>query len=427
MSKHYTLICQVCRKEFTDNGYRLGCDENHEPGLLLTNYTLKQFEVQRDREDIYRYQQWLPIQRTLEGTRKAVVYQSKSLSRMTRLSSLWIAFSGYWPAKSAMGGTTTFKDLEAPTVLSRIPLTHKEVLVVASAGNTAAAFAFACSQCCLPCVIILPESGIERMQFRDSLHPCVKIVVLTGFVDYYDAIMLANRVASHAGFILEGGVHNVARRDGLGTILCSAVEMMGRLPDYYFQAIGSGAGGIAVHDTAKKLLCDGRFGQQYPRLMLSQNSPFTPIYHSWKAQQRSLIEVDQNDGKKQIRQIAAQVLSNQRPPYSVRGGVFDALQESQGDMLVATNHEVSHAMALFREAEGIDIDPAAGVAFATLLKQAAAGSIEPDAHVLLNITGGGWIQRSHDYQLVPAQPTLEIKEHELSLQHTVERIVQVAE
>jgi cysteate synthase len=108
------------------------------------------------------------------------------------------------------------------------------------------------SQNNISCLIIIPTSGLNRMQFIEPLAPCVKIVTLTGFTDYYDAIVLASRVAQHSNFILEGGVKNVGRRDGLGTTLLSAVETIGQLPDYYFQAVGSGE--VCFHTTK----CDRR-------------------------------------------------------------------------------------------------------------------------------------------------------------------------
>jgi hypothetical protein len=168
-------------------------------------------------------------------------------------------------------------------------------------------------------------------------------VSLGGFTDDFDAITLANRVAALDGFFAEGGVRNVARVDGLGTTMLSAVEAIGRLPHYYLQAIGSGAGGIGVYETARRVVADGRFGERLPRLLLSQNMPFVPMYLSWKAGRRALVEIDAGDGKKQIQQIAAHVLSNRRPPYAVRGGVYDILTETRGDMLAADNLEVLHA------------------------------------------------------------------------------------
>jgi cysteate synthase len=144
---------------------------------------------------------------------------------------------------------------------------------------------------------------------------------------------------------------------------------------------------------------------------------------SWKARRRELVEIDDDDGKKQIQQISAQVLSNRRPAYSVRGGIFDALTETHGDMLTADNLEALHAKRLFEESEGIDIDPAGAVAFATLLKAARYDGIEREALVLLNVTGGGRHRRQLEKELVAAQPALELDEKEVLLDETLERIV----
>lgn len=422
MSRVYDLRCVFCNKSFVDDGIRLECDADHEASLLVTEYTATQFTIHTHETGIFRYQEWLPVERSLPGTERTITYQSERLNRLLGLPHLWIAFNGYWPEKHAWLHTTTFKELEASAVLARLPGNNTGVLTIASAGNTAASFASLCSLLEVPCLILLPWSGLARLQFIEPLNPCVKIVVLTGFVDYYDAIQLADRVAKHDSFVLEGGVKNVARRDGLGTVLLSAIEAIGQLPHYYFQAIGSGAGGIAVHGMARKLIQDGRFGRVFPRLMLSQNAPFAPIYHSWKAGQRAMIALDRAEGKRQLQQISAHVLSNQRPAYSISGGVFDVLRESRGAMLVADNVEVAQALALFEEAEGIDIDPAAGVALATLRKEVASGNVERDALILLNVTGGGWKRRNLGHHISAPQPALQISEKELALDQTIERI-----
>lgn len=47
------------------------------------------------------------------------------------------------------------------------------------------------------------------------------------------------------------------------------------------------------------------------------------------------------------------------------------------------------ARKLFKELEGVDIYSAAGVATASLINAVAAGKVERDATIMLNITGGG--------------------------------------
>ncbi|MBV8883556.1 MAG: cysteate synthase [Chroococcidiopsidaceae cyanobacterium CP_BM_RX_35] len=407
--------------KFDDDGFILDCPARHaETALLLTEYSALMFEPDNSGHGISRYHHWLPIRHRLHSAGRTVTYQSQKLSQRLGLPNLWIAFNGYCPERGAMLATGSFKELEAYAVLSRLGAQHNGTLVVASAGNTAAAFSSVCSHNKVSCLIVVPESGLHRLKFT-PLDPVVKIVSLVG-ADYDDAIKLAASISQLDGFFQEGGVKNVGRRDGMGTTMLSAVETIGRLPDYYFQAIGSGAGAIAVHEAAKRLIGDGRFGQKLPQLMLSQNFPFIPIYQAWKSQQRQLQSSDREVSKQQVQQIIADVLSNQRPPYSVPGGVFDVLKESQGDMLFADNQETLQAINLFQDTEGVALDPAAGVALATLIKASSYHLIDCEALILLHITGGR-CHNSSNQQLHLIQPSLQIAQHELFTEKTLEKVV----
>ena len=78
--------------------------------------------------------------------------------------------------------------------------------------------------------------------------------------------------------VSEGGARNIARRDGMGTVMLDAALTIGKMPDHYFQAVGSGTGGISVWEAAIRLRADGRFGQKIPKLQLAQNLPFVPMF-----------------------------------------------------------------------------------------------------------------------------------------------------
>jgi cysteate synthase len=410
---HYQLICPECDSVFADDGFLLTCPRPHSPALLATRYASRTLEPEPEAPGIYRYQCWLPGAKRFARASRSVTYQSQKLNSILHLPNLWIAFSGYWPERGAALETATFKELEAYGVLSRIAARSFRALVVASAGNTAAAFARACSENDIPCLIIVPESGMRKMLFANVLRPCIKIICLTGHAAYSDAISLAERISREDGFVSEGGVRNVGRRDGMATAMLNAVESIGKLPDFYFQAIGSGAGAIAAHEAAKRLVLDSRFGFQLPRLMLSQNAPFTPIHDSWKRGRRDLVEIDPGTARTLTEKILATVLSNQRPPYAVAGGVFDVLRESQGEVFAVRNAEVLQAMTLFEKCEGIDIEPAAGVALASLTKAANSGQINSEAVVLLHITGGGARKRAQEKTLLLARPDLQISLNQL--------------
>ncbi|MBN3036265.1 MAG: pyridoxal-phosphate dependent enzyme, partial [Bacteroidales bacterium] len=224
--------------------------------------------------------------------------------------------------------------------------------------------------------------------------------------DYFDAIHLSNLACMTGGFIAEGGARNVARRDGMGTTVLSAATTIGRIPDYYFQAVGSGTGAIAAWEANLRLIGDGRFGSHKMKLIVSQNSPFTPIYDAWKAGSRNMLPLDETHARNLVDQIMAKVLSNRKPPYGITGGLYDALRDTQGDVVTVTNDEAQDAAALFEKMEGIDLHPAAAIAVASLIRYARDGNLKPDETVMLNVTGGGEARFMAEKKLYYLQPSL---------------------
>ncbi len=81
---------------------------------------------------------------------------------------------------------------------------------------------------------------------------------------------------------------NVARRDGIGTLLLDAVTTIGRMPDHYVQAVGGGPGPIGVWGVAERLAADGRFGGVRPRFHLAQNATHHPVHTAWQASRATL-------------------------------------------------------------------------------------------------------------------------------------------
>ena len=220
-------------------------------------------------------------------------------------------------------------------------------------------------------------------------HPDVTLAILTGDADYLDVIELGRQIAAMDGYFAEGGARNVARRDGMGTVLLAAVETLGVLPDHYVQAVGSGTGGIAVWEMSKRLAADGRFGPSTMKLHFVQNAPFDIMTRAWGSRSRDLLPLDVEEAKRRIAAVRAQVLTNRHPPYSISGGVFDSLTDTAGYMYSVSNDEAREAGVLFEESEGCDLHPAAEVALAGLRKAVEMGRIKRQERVLLNVTGGG--------------------------------------
>ncbi|HPE78192.1 MAG TPA: cysteate synthase [Draconibacterium sp.] len=403
---NYTLMSVKTGKCFNDKGWTLDAPDETEPTLIRAVYEKKQLEVHDNSFGIYKFADWLPINRTLTGSSAPVTYKSEGLAKVLGLKNLWITFSGYWPEKGVNMKTCSFKETEAYSVCGRMTPEMDKILVVASAGNTARAFAQVCSDNKIPLLLSVPEDNLSALWFDAPLNDCVKLICSKAGSDYFDAIHLSNIVAGIDGFIAEGGAKNVARRDGMGTTMLSATTTIGQIPEYYFQAIGSGTGAIAAWEANLRLIEDGRFGNTKMKLMVSQNSPFIPIHDAWKASSRAMLPLDDELARRQVEEIDAKVLSNRKPPYPIIGGLFDAMKDAGGDVLLASNQQAKEAAKLFLDTEGNDIHPASAVATATLIASAKNGTISKDSLVMLNITGGGEEKLKAEKKLYYLKPLL---------------------
>ena len=385
----YSLINVSDGHEFEDTGWTLADPESSSPSLIRAEYENKNFNPREDLDGIYRYADWMPVKRMLKHSSAPVTYKSKGLAAFLGLENLYITFSGWNPKIGAKMRTCSFKETEAYSILARMEAYERRILVVQSAGNTARAFAQICSDNRIPVVICVPQDNLHDLWFRKPLRKCVKLVAVPHGCDYYDAIAVGEKLATDPGFLLEGGAKNIARRDGMGTTILSCVEKMGRIPDAYFQAVGSGTGAIAAWENACRIAADGRFGPNNMRVYVAQNSPFTLMYDAWKAGSRDLPEMTPEEGRGKSERILATVLSNRKPPYSIAGGLYDVLKESNGDFFLATNNDIFYWLIQFRNKEGYELLPAACVAVAALAQAVNDGVVKKDDYIMLNCTGGG--------------------------------------
>ncbi|ABE52361.1 cysteate synthase [Methanococcoides burtonii] len=373
--KKYIVKCPGCG-EVRDQ-YALHCPDDD--ALPRTEYFKKQI-VPADMPGMWRYYDWLPVNGIIEkGSGRPVTYKSEGFAKELRLSDLNITFNGYWPENEGFIRTCSFKDLESfPTMQRLLENNERRVLVVASAGNTARAFAHVASITGYPLLLIVPKNSTHRLWTTEEDTSSVCTVTVDG--DYYQAIAMAEKIAARDGFVSEGGARNVARRDGMGTVMLDAVLTTKSLPQHYFQAVGSGTGGISAWEAAMRLIEDGRFGNNMPRLHLAQNLPCAPLYSTWTG--------EQTNGNCP-EEMYDDVLFNRKPPYLATGGVKDALDDTNGIIYGITNKEADEARKIFEENEGIDILPAPAIACAAIMKALEKGEIKADENIVLNITGGG--------------------------------------
>ena len=417
----YTLKCVATGREFEDTGWVLEDRECSEPSLVRAVYENKKLKLKGDDYGFYTFCDWLPVRRVLKGSAAPVTYRSEGLAGHLGLENLYITLNGYSPKHGANMTSCSFKETEAYSVCGRMG-DEKRVLVVASAGNTARAFAKVCSENNIPLLLSVPADNLSALWFEKPINPCVKLIACERGGDYADAIYLSDLVLKSPYFYAEGGAKNVARRDGMATTVLSAATTIGRIPDYYFQAVGSGTGAIAAWEANMRLVEDGSYGDNVMKLMVSQNAPFVPMFDAWRADSRAMLPYDATKARRDAAIIDAKVLSNRRPPYGIAGGLYDALKATNGEVLVATNAQARRAAKLFEELEGVDIHPAAAVATASLIKAVQEGKVEKNATVMLNITGAGEQSFKAEHKVFELKP-----EKIFSLKASADEVIEAVE
>ena len=417
---HYSLTCLSTGLVLPDDGLPLSNPQADVPAFLRATYSRKAFRPQHPDDGLYRFRDWLPVQRTLTGSSAPVTYHSEGLGEYLGLKNLFVTFSGYWPERHSIMKTGTFKECEAFSVCARMPKDFSQKLVVASAGNTARAFIRVCSENDIPLVVVVPERNLGSIWSIGPVGPTVRVVAAAGDSDYSDAIELAGLFAGLPGYLSEGGARNVARRDGMGTTVLSAVERIGEIPHHYYQAVGSGTGAIAAWEANLRLIESGDFGDRRMQLHVSQNTPFVPIHMAWRKRSRSIPQMSERRARRLISRISAKVLANRKPPYSLVGGLYDALSDSHGTTAAVGNGAAHRAARLFQELEGSDVAPAASVAVADLIRSARAGRISPDQIVMLNVTGGGYERIIREQPVQQVTPNLVVERNEFSRERVAE-------
>lgn len=400
----YSLRCMRCGWESYEDKYLQYCPTCGPDSFLRTVYAEPTVDVAGDPSYFYSYQNFLPFKSKFGKYGPMIgCIKVKKLGEEIGLNNLWLLLSCYAPEYGAKFMTATFKEVEALGVLARVQDQTKKVLIVSSAGNAARAFLEIGSKYRVPTIVVVPESALPTLCVSELPGDRSPVLISLRNAFYPDAIRFVEEVQNVFcdRLVREGGCYNVARRDSVGILVHRAVKAIGRIPDHYVQAVGSGTGAIAAWEATRRLAALGKFGNRIMKLHLVQNAPFTPMVNAWRKKNRHIETIGKKDLRKILSQTYAKILSNDTPPYSVTGGIYDALSSTRGNMYSVSNREGMEASKLLLKYTGISPCPEASVALAGLQQAIREGEVNSKDCVLVHITGGGWERLVRDFKKQP--------------------------
>ena len=290
------------------------------------------------------------------------------------------------------GPTGSFKDRQAALAVSVMKENGLTQAVVASTGNVAISYAAYCAR-----------AGIKLYAFLTSLVPAEKMrecalygAQVVKVASTYDrAKELAAQFAAQRGMYFDRGLRSIAAVESMKTLAYELAEQLAdegvlrpaaggngaapwRAPDWYVQAVSGGLGPAGAMKGFVELKEMG-LTDRVPALACIQAEGCAPMANAF---QRNL------DSAEPVRSprthIATLATGNPGRAYSVLRG---HIQTYGGTIDSVSDEEAYRAVHVLAKMEGLSMEPAAGVAFAGLIKLVRGGLIAPDEVVVINCTG----------------------------------------
>ena len=312
---------------------------------------------------IEHYKEWLPVS---ENTPALTLNEGNTpLVRLEKLSEEWginlfVKLEGANP-------TGSFKDRGMVMAVAKAKEEGKRVLICASTGNTSASAAAYGARAGLRTIVVIPEGRIALGKLAQAKMYGAEILSIKGNFD--EALEMVREVGQEDGIALVNSV-NPYRLEGQKTIAFEIIDQLEKVPDILALPVGN-AGNISAAWKGFSEYAEKK-GTKRPVLLGVQAAGAAPIVN--------------NEVVKHPETIATAIRIGNPASWNL---ALQALDESNGTILAATDEEILEAYQLIAAKEGIFAEPASCASIAGIKKQVMNGSIEKGSTIVAILTGNG--------------------------------------
>ncbi|MFF4806033.1 pyridoxal-phosphate dependent enzyme [Streptomyces sp. NPDC001351] len=289
-----------------------------------------------------------------------------------------IGLPALWIKDETRQPTGSTKDRMAAVVIAVLREFGVREFVTASTGNSSSALARAARLAGdVRAHLFCGREFAHRHRFTPDEQ--VTLHIVDG--SFVQAATVAQEFARSSGLLWEGGFFNWARREGLKLAYVEAVEQMTVEPAHVFQAVSSGMGVLGARKGLDELMALGRL-RRMPSMHMVQQDTCAPMARGWAARRG---ELGDDDVVTDPTGLAASILRGDgRASYPYLADIATA---TGGDITSVTQSELTTARELLIRTENVHGCYASAATVAAAANLAAAGVIQQDEPVLLNITG----------------------------------------
>ncbi|ANU10279.1 threonine synthase [Planococcus antarcticus DSM 14505] len=312
---------------------------------------------------IEEHKEWLPI---TENTPPLTLQEGNTpLVHLEKLSKEW-GIDLYVKLEGA-NPTGSFKDRGMVMAVAKAKEEGKTVLICASTGNTSASAAAYGARAGMRTIVVIPEGRIALGKLAQAKMYGAEILEIKGNFD--EALQMVREVGQEAGIALVNSV-NPYRLEGQKTIAFEVIDQLGQVPDIFALPVGN-AGNISASWKGFTEYAE-RTGEKRPVLLGIQAAGAAPIVHNKVVENPETVATAIRIGNPASWQLA-----------------LDALDQSNGTILAATDEEILEAYQLLARTEGLFAEPASCASIAGIKKQVESGMLEKGSKVVAVLTGNG--------------------------------------
>ncbi|KAA3643505.1 MAG: pyridoxal-phosphate dependent enzyme [Chloroflexi bacterium] len=330
--------------------------------------------------NLWRYQELLPF---VPDT--GMVSFNEGWTPLLRAENLQeeLGHAHIWIKDERQNPTGSFKDRQAALTVNALKANGVDEVVLASAGNAAAAYAAYCAKAGIKLWVFL-TSSVPSEKMRELALYGAEVVKVTGTYD--QAKKVAANFAAHRGIYCDAGAKAIANKESMKTVAFEIVEQLDwQAPDWYIQAVSGGLGPIGVLKGFKELF-EAKIIDRVPKIGVVQVDGCAPMVQAW--------EQGLADANAIVPDTLITVLGTGDP-----GMGYQILKEANdqygGAMVSVGDGDAFRTMRRLARIEGMSVEPAASVAFAGFEKLLAQNFIDPEESVVINCSGHTFSAEKH--------------------------------
>ena len=243
-----------------------------------------------------------------------------------------------------------------------------KAVICASTGNTSASASAYAAKAGMRCAVLIPSGKIAMGKLAQAVAHGAVILQVDGNFD--NCLDLARDLAANYPVALVNSV-NPVRIEGQKTAAFEIVDALGFAPDIHCLPVGN-AGNITAYWKGYSEYAKDGLASSRPRMWGFQAAGAAPLVTGVRVDAPETIAT------------AIRIGNPASWDYAIA-----ARDESDGMFGAVTDEEILDAYRLLAASEGIFCEPSSAASVAGLLKQHAAGALDPGQRVVCTLTGHG--------------------------------------